>query len=159
MQVAKPRFLAIASMALTTLLVLVPLAESTPYFFTPNSPEHIKPVLAYLQQHRQPGDVTYVFQKGQYPFLYYADRYGYKPEEYILGINDVHEMDKEQELQMYREDVDRLKGNPRVWILVSDTRIRDRTKFVLAHLQTIGKRLEVYKSSVPSSFVELYNLR
>jgi len=35
--------------------------------------------------HQQPEDILYVYQRGEYQFKYYANKYGYKDGDYILG--------------------------------------------------------------------------
>ena len=37
----------------------------------------------------EPQDILYVYQRGIYQFLYYAERYGYRSGDYILGVDDL----------------------------------------------------------------------
>jgi len=42
--------------------------------------------------HQQPEDILYVYQRGEY-LKYYANKYGYKDGDYILGRDDLEGYD------------------------------------------------------------------
>lgn len=59
-------------------LILLGILVLPPFFYRKlyqPSHEEIKPTLAYIQQHRQPGDRIYVYYGAQPAFQYYAERY------------------------------------------------------------------------------------
>ncbi|MBI4341373.1 MAG: glycosyltransferase family 39 protein, partial [Candidatus Omnitrophica bacterium] len=47
--------------------------------------EELKPVLAHVSRHRRPTDAVYVYYWSQYPFRYYASRYGFDERSCLIG--------------------------------------------------------------------------
>ncbi len=43
--------------------------------------------MSYLEQHRMEGDKIYVYYGAEFQFRYYASRYGFSENDYILGIS------------------------------------------------------------------------
>jgi len=74
------RRIPIAAPALAICLLLYPIAHGAQSLWTPRNVQDIKPVLAYIQSHKQPDDLIYVSQLAAYPFKYYAARYGFSPD-------------------------------------------------------------------------------
>ena len=113
-------------------------------------------LLSYLQQHRQPGDVVYVFPLSRIGALYYGPRYGLQPHEWITGICD------RNDARAYIRDVDRFRGVSRLWILTSGGRpFRVARASVREYLGTIGVKRD--SLSLPSltwgtAVIELYDL-
>lgn len=143
------------------LLLVYPIGSASALLIQPDWREEIKPVIAYVRQHQQPGDVVYVYQRGEYQFKYYAEQYGYRPGEYIIGVDDLDHEDgygvSVQEAQRYRADLDQLQGRPRVWIILSHiSHVRDETRLVESHLDQLGHRLAAFYQ--PGSYVLLYDL-
>ena len=77
----------------------------------PEPVEEIKPVLAYVHDHRRPADVIYVYRGARPAFLYYRTRAG-------LDAADVV-FDDQIEPDALRADAARLAGRPRVWVVVT----------------------------------------
>jgi len=50
-------------------------------------------VISYVKAHQPPEDILYVYQRGEYQFKYYANKYGYKDGDYILGVDDLDKYD------------------------------------------------------------------
>lgn len=148
------------TIALAALLVFQPLRQSIPQLYTPTLREEIRPVIEYVQTHRQENDKLYVFQSGQPQFLFYTNRYGYRPDEYILGIDDLDNYDGKgvsaQERQRYLRDLDQLQGNPRVWVLFSHAWVDQENDLMLGHLNCLGNVLDSYQDT--GAFVYLYDL-
>ncbi|MGJ3247288.1 MAG: glycosyltransferase family 39 protein [Elainellaceae cyanobacterium] len=160
---AHVRFKSTVASALIAICILgFPVAEGCLFLIKPYMLENIKPVMDYVRDHHQPGDEIYVFQKGKFQFQYYASRYGFTPDEYKIGIDlddDLTQTISTQDEKIgYRNDINQFKGEPRVWVLVSDSRLRDETEFVISHLDKIGQKIDSFKSNVPTSFVSLYDL-
>jgi hypothetical protein len=118
--------------------------------------EHTREVLSYLQQHRQPGDVVYVFPLSRIGALYYGPRYGLQPHEFITGICD------RNNVRAFIRDVDRFRGVSRLWVLTSGARpFRVARASVREYLGTIGVKRD--SLSLPSltwgtAVIELYDL-
>lgn len=122
------------------------------------------PLMSYLQTHYQPGDVIYVSEKSEYQFMYYADRYGFKPNDYHIGANNLDSQGaldqvSEQERDRTLADLETLRGNPRVWVVLSDVELRDEMKLVRSHLNDTARKLDQFQSPNSTSFLYLYDLR
>jgi 4-amino-4-deoxy-L-arabinose transferase-like glycosyltransferase len=119
----------------------------------PRTVEEIKPVLAWVRDRRQPGDVVYVYYAAQYPLRYYGPRYGLGEGDYVLGRI------ARRDAARYREQLDALRGNARVWIVFShatEKRGIDEQRFFLEHLDGIGTRLDAFESVEAAAY--LYDL-
>jgi Dolichyl-phosphate-mannose-protein mannosyltransferase len=142
-------------------LILVPsLASSAYLLIQPQVREEIKPTIAYVKKHQKAGDLLYIFQRGEYQFKYYASKYGYSEGSYIIGVDDLDDGEKvsPEEWQRYQQDFDRLRGNPRVWMLFSHTGgAEEEETMVLSYLDRIGKKIDSFEQ--PGAFVYLYNFQ
>jgi hypothetical protein len=143
-----------------SLLMLPPLIDSSQLLVRPLQLEEIKPVIEYVRTRQQPGDILYVFQRGEYQFKYYADRYGYQPSDYQIGVDDLDDGEKvsPEEWRRYQQDFDRLRGYPRVWMLFSHTDgTKQEEEMVLSYLDRIGTKIERF--SATGAFVYLYDFK
>jgi hypothetical protein len=89
----------------------------------PREVEEIKPVLAYVRDHRRAGDSLYVFYLSQAPLRYYHDRFGLGEDrfglsqmQWVVGESPQHDQSKPY------TDLARLKGKGRVWVLITHPR-------------------------------------
>ncbi|RMG12211.1 MAG: hypothetical protein D6728_07075, partial [Cyanobacteria bacterium J055] len=127
-------------------LILVPSLASTAYLLVqPQQREEIKPTIEYVKKHQQPGDLLYIFQRGEYQFKYYAPKYGYSEGDYIIGVDDLEDGEEvsPEEWRRYQQDFDRLRGNSRVWMLFSHTDgAKEEEKMVLDYLDRIGQKID-----------------
>ena len=98
------------------LLTLWALADNAlQNFLTPPMGENIKPVLKYVAENRSPNDIVYVFHGARPSFNYYAPFYGLDTGNVISDTDPP----RAQALQQFYNQVNRLKGNNRVWIIFS----------------------------------------
>ncbi|WP_293143596.1 glycosyltransferase family 39 protein [Okeania sp. SIO3I5] len=150
----------IISIFLIILLLRQPLAKAIDLIEEPLNYSDIKPVLSYIKKHQQPGDVLYVYQRGIYQFQYYAEKYGYQESDYIIGVDDLDKYDGQElsitEMTRYEKDLDKLRGNKRVWLLFSHTHIPAERRFLNYYLNEIGLRIDTFEK--PGSYVYLYDL-
>ena len=105
-----------------------------------------------MANHR-PGDILYMYSSAQYAFRYYSNRYGFKEGDYIIATWSRDNWKK------YDEDMDKLSGNKRVWVLFShiwNGSGVNEEKYFLNHLNSMGKRLDALKKTGAS--VYLYDL-
>jgi len=125
--------------------------KKTGYAIMPN--EDIKSVMKYVKEYKKQDDVLYLYCFSVYPFWYYSERYGFTNTAYIRGIYSTHDWNK------YLDDVQKLRGNKRVWLIFSHTyKLKgsgDMT-FILNHLDCFGTRLDSFKSV--GAEVYLYDL-
>jgi hypothetical protein len=101
-----------------------------PYFV-----EDHKTVLAFLRDHRQPGDAVFV-----YPYMIeaverYASEYGLAPGDYDFGRCSPGDR------RAFLRDVDRYRGRPRVWLIAGAVPpFQPPRSDVEAYLSAIGTR-------------------
>ncbi len=157
---SKSRPIKIISIFLIILLLRQPLAKAIDLIEEPLNYSDIKPVLSYIRKHQQPGDILYVYQRGIYQFQYYAEKYGYQEGDYIIGVDDLDKYDGQElsitEMTRYEKDLDKLRGNKRVWLLFSHTHIPAERRFLNYYLNEIGLRIDTFEQ--PGSYVYLYDL-
>jgi 4-amino-4-deoxy-L-arabinose transferase-like glycosyltransferase len=125
------------------LLLFQPVAGATNHMLRPRARQDVRPIMAYVRDNRQPGDVIYVYHHQRESFQYYAPRYGLNEGDYILGIDARDETKRRADWGEYQRDLDQLRGNARVWVLFSHVRkiqnIRE-DEFMLRYLNGMGAR-------------------
>jgi hypothetical protein len=139
--------------ALATALLFQPAVGAARALRHPRTHEELKPVLAYVRDRRRPGDAIYLYYASQYPMQYYAPRYGFAEGDYVLGKIARRNPEK------YREQIDALRGRPRVWVVISHPTQRrgvDEQRYVLDYLDEIGTRLD--EVTAPGAGAYLYDL-
>lgn len=175
----------IIGITLIALLFLHPLAWSTYHSVKPHSPEEIKPVLSYVKDNWQEGDIVYVYYMSQFAFKYYSEyhpgNYHFNEDEYIIGkasegwtanyikekftgdyakLNELMTQPYTEIFQEYVEDLNKLKGRKRIWVLFSSGVPKagiHEEKFFIYHLETIGKKIDSFGRAGISA-VYLYDL-
>jgi hypothetical protein len=100
--------------------------------------------MSYIEEHWQPGDVAYVYHHLRAAFQYYALRYVFNPNDYVLG-KDEREHWENQKNEAYVKDLDQLRGKRRIWFVFSYVRsikgVNEEDYFVQC-LDRIGKRVD-----------------
>jgi hypothetical protein len=117
--------------------------------------EHHRAVLAYLQQHRKPGDVIHVFPLSRIGMLFYGPRYGLQPAGWTTAACD------RTDTRAYVRDVDRYRGTARVWVLTSvATPYLTARSAVRRYLATIGVKRDslVLRSIRGEASLDLFDL-
>lgn len=115
--------------------------------------EDIKPVMNYLKKWKNKEDILYLYCSSQFAFKYYAKQFGFDDDEYAIGIFS------RGTLGNYTKDLDKLRGNKRVWLVFSHVYKGegiDEEKFFLYYLDSVGKRINHYKSD--GAAIYLYDL-
>ncbi|HEY8794327.1 MAG TPA: glycosyltransferase family 39 protein [Gemmatimonadaceae bacterium] len=109
----------------------------------PYTGEPFKPVFAYVQAHRQPGDRTYVYANTFQAITRYGAQYGMPPDSYVAGACD------EQSILPFLVDVDRFRGTRRLWVIGSSVPdFRPARRAIGRYLSIIGVKRD--SMSVPS---------
>jgi 4-amino-4-deoxy-L-arabinose transferase-like glycosyltransferase len=115
--------------------------------------EELRPVVKYLARHRQAGDEIYVYYASVPAFQYYAGRDGIPRSAYRLGSC------ARDDWRRYLDEVDALRGRPRVWFVMSHpfnkAGIREDSLF-LQYFATLGKQID--SASAPGAELALYDL-
>jgi hypothetical protein len=120
----------------------------------PEPVEEIKPVLAYLQTHRQPGDAIFAYAGARPALQYYQDRYGLTDQPIVIGRSIA--------AMSINDDLSTLYGRPRVWILMSHMKVA-KTDDQAAYLRILNQhgrqldRLEIPGEASPTA-IYLYDL-
>lgn len=73
--------------------------------------ENIKSLLQFVEDNKQTGDVLYVYFAAEPQFGYYQDKYDLEDLEIV--------MDRNPNTLNWEKDFEKLKGNPRVWVLMT----------------------------------------
>ncbi len=99
--------------------------------------EEMKPLLAAVRARWTPGDVVYVSYGAAHAMRFYGPLYGFTHDDYVLG--GCHRQHREN----YPREIDRFRGQPRVWIVFSHLLGRfDELTPIVNHLDSIGRRLD-----------------
>jgi len=138
---------------LVGLLIFNSLISSSLHLIKPRTREEIKPVLSYIKKNKQSGDLIYLYYASRVAFKYYSESYGFKDNDYIVGVSSRYNP------KNYIDDLDKLRGNKRIWILFSHVflRVVNEEEFFLNHLNSIGRKVDSFKA--PGASVYLYDLR
>jgi len=133
-----------------------PFATSLNYFVHPKYFEHIRPAMAYLQEKVRDGDVLYVSYGAVPAFRFYASGYKLDQIRYVPG-----ERDDYQSPQLIEQRLDSLKGQQRVWVLMSHVYEQgtfNERDFIVARLDQIGKQVREVGLSGTSVYLYFYDL-
>jgi hypothetical protein len=128
----------------------------------PRRTEETKPVLRYLERHRQSGDGLYIAYNAQYSVAYYHlcgcgfDVAKAWPFSTLSGSNSAFAIRSHSSALVvgslgiaggdFRRQVGSLSRRPRVWLLFADTPSREREPF-LAYARKIGRPIDQFTDS------------
>ena len=135
------------------LLFLQPLWTAARDFRQPRGVEESRPVIQYIEKHRSEGDILYAYYSAEYALDYYRQRGLIGPIDLIVGV------ESRENWRAYREDLDRLRGQKRVWVLFSHVWTNagaDEERLFVDHLDDIGERLDAVQA--PGTSAYLYDL-
>ena len=135
------------------LIMYKPMETAFQNLKTPNMREHIKPVMSYLEHNRLNTDSIYVYYGAQYAFYYYAPMYDLEESDYVISISS------RQKPKKYIQDIDKLLGKERVWVLFSHNCswcLVDERAFILDRFDEIGTKTDEIESINASA--HLYDL-
>ncbi len=128
--------------------LFVPISSAVNGLIHPRTHEEARPVMRYLQDNIQEGDVVYVYYGSQVVFKYYQRLLNLQLEKTVQGISS------RENWQKYIEDIQQLRGHERVWLFFSHAYSEEA--FFLYYLDSIGKRLDEFKDERASAY--LYDL-
>jgi hypothetical protein len=110
-----------------------------------------------LREAWKDGDSLYVSNGALPAFRFYAPLYELENAPYEFG-----EREDYKNPQNILSQLDTLKGQPRVWILLSHVYERDslnEREFILKYLNDIGEKKREFRIPGTSVFLNLYDLR
>lgn len=141
---------------LSAALLFSPLVLAYENFTAPKMREHIRPTMQYLREHHRDGDLVYLYYWAEHAVRFYAPKYGFAMDDFIVGED--HHTDPE----LYRPELDALRGHGRVWVLFShvyeDGDFNERD-YILNYLDSIGEISREYRVPGTSVYLYLYDLR
>jgi hypothetical protein len=147
------------SILLVVLLLAQPVSSAGIRVFKPILRQEIKPVIGYVQDMQQRGDVVYVYHRASDAFRFYASQYGFQDGSYIIGVDDLDrdEITLEKDRIHFQRDLDRLRGKQRVWVIYSHYNHVPAEKAVFDnYLNQMGKELDLFQAQ--GAMVALYDL-
>lgn len=144
------------NLALAGYLLFGPLNLAAENFAAPKLHEHIRPTMETLRDSRRDGDLIYVYSWAEPAVRFYAPKYGFAMSDFILGA------DHHDQPELYRAELDALRGNGRAWFLFSHVYENgdfNEREFILGYLNSIGDLSRAYNAPGTSVFLYLYDLR
>lgn len=130
---------------LSIILILLPqIFLSLKTLVSPVLIEETRPLISFWKENRQKDDLIYVYYGSDGPFKYYAPS-----ESAIFGLNS------RDNPALYENDLEKLKGNSRVWLLFSHV-YNNEEEFMLSRLEKMGKKIKDFYA--PGASLYLYNL-
>lgn len=141
----------VVPVVLAAVLLVQPAAGAVRGAVKPAS-EGVRPAFNYVNSHWQPDDKLYVYHWAAATFAYYELKAARELPK-IAGVPS------RADWSGYATDIDRLRGNARVWIVLANTPkqlVGQEDKFILTYLDTIGRRVQA--GIFPESGAYLYDL-
>jgi hypothetical protein len=127
-------------------------------FIEPNYVAEIRPVIEYIQTHKQPEDILYVYPTGENPFRYYANKDNLSPQDYIFGQWDIKQTGREklnpEDLEQLKSEINQLQGQ-RVWFLLSDVSELEQ-ETIFSYVSRFSQPIDCYQK--PGALTCLYAL-
>jgi uncharacterized membrane protein len=134
-----------------------PFVTSMQNLVEPKYFEHIRPSLQTLQDSWKDGDALYISNGALPAFRFYAPFYRLENISYEFGHRDDYKNPRN-----ILDQLDALKGKPRVWILLSHVYEKgdfNEKEFILNDLAQIGKKKREIRMPGTSVFLYLYDLK
>jgi hypothetical protein len=128
--------------ALVALLIAPSAFTATYHLFKPRTSEELRPVMLYLRKRHRSGDIVYLYYATRNAFQYYAERYRLEHIDYI--ISSPARVNPEN----YFHELNKLRGNHRVWIVFSHIFERgvDEEVLFVSYLKSIGTLRESFNA-------------
>ncbi len=152
----------LAFAALTVLLLQTAVPTANSYLFTHDYlQDDLKPVLSFVKDNKQGGDIIYLYHLIEQPYTYYAPSYDLEDLPVVVG------QDNSRSAKKYQEELASLPRGQRIWFLFSfvhSTRIRkgesqDEREYILNDLRENGTLLDEFYSANNVSSAHLFILK
>lgn len=137
---------------LVLILLIHPVVRAGYHIVKPRAPEELRPVLQYVDKNYRAGDAVYVYYASCNAYRYYAHRFGYD-HDYTVGT------ESREEWSRYYYELKRLRGNQRVWIVMSHIATAhgvDEEKLFVSYLNMLGEQKDAFPASGAAAY--LYDL-
>ncbi len=138
---------------IVAIILIHPVFSAVYHIIKPRAPEELRTVLEYVQKNKKEDDIVYVYYGAVNAFRYYQERFSNIGDDYIAGV------ESRTDWTGYYRDIQKLKGNKRVWFLFSHIATHlgvNEEKLFLSYLNCLGQCIESY--TAPGASTYLYNL-
>jgi hypothetical protein len=136
----------IAALVLLGVLAAAPALETVQELRRPTRYEQLTPVLAEVQEDWQPGDRMYVYYGAVPAFAFYTRGHGFPADAVVLGSP------AREDRTAYRDELARLKGHPRVWVVLSH-RHKDEESLIRAYAEAMGECRRVVRGDGAAAYL------
>ncbi|MCE7859689.1 MAG: hypothetical protein DYG86_07855 [Chloroflexi bacterium CFX2] len=145
-----PRSGALIYGVLSITMLWTPLSAAIENAANPPMGEDIKPVLAYIQDHKEEKDIIYIHNGSVTPYLFYAPSYVFD-DEYVFVA------EKSWNIKRFTIDVVELRGNDRVWFVFSHVVFcdcdGDRVQAHLRIIEEYGERIDGFEAARAAAYL------
>ena len=155
----RPRYCQVLGWGLALMLLVPPTAQTVSLIFRPNRDigDRLRPLIEHIDENFRPQDTIYVFSAADTAFNYYTSNRPHLRQNWLVSTILLPEKpthtDRRQQLLT---DLERLRGNDRVWLLGSDfDRDKGELALILKDVDLLGTRIELM--AISNSAVALYD--
>ncbi|MGB9720910.1 MAG: hypothetical protein ACPL28_05460 [bacterium] len=135
-------------------LLIQPITIAVYHLIKPRAPEELRPVLEYLRKNIKENELIYVYYGAENAFRYYQEKFPEIRKDYIAGN------ESRTDWTGYYEEIEKLKGNDRVWFLFSHIATHlgvNEEKLFLTYLDLFGAQIESFQASGASAYLYHFN--
>lgn len=122
------------------ILLIPPVARAGQLIIYPERKAELRSVIEYVKAHQKPEERLYIHRSSDRVFPYYARKYGYQPNDYVMSVD--------------LADIRQLRDSQCFWLLASDTK---EDKEILAALNSVGTQIDVFQQ--PGAVAYLYAVK
>jgi dolichyl-phosphate-mannose-protein mannosyltransferase len=153
-KVSRNRMVAVICISIVCVVILwAPTKSALNNFLFPTTIQDIKPVLAYVSKNQEPNDLIYVPVPSIQAFLYYSPFYHLENDTVMIAAYTHANTTKYNDDQTFFDDVIKLVGHDRVWIIFS----RNQKTIYIDYLNKFGTMESSFQAS--DAVIYLYDLK
>ncbi|MGA1871158.1 MAG: hypothetical protein ACMUJM_21715 [bacterium] len=130
-----------------TMIYIFPLTNGFYFLFKPRKNEEIKPIMEFVKKNWGGNDIIYLNNASYYAFSYYAKKYGFSIEDYMVIKKSL-----KKDWENYEDTLIQNGETKRLWVLLSHYQIAEKQNIILA-IPDIGK--EIISCFKPGAFTIL----
>jgi hypothetical protein len=134
----------LVALLIVIFLLLYPVLNGISYLIRPILKQEIKPVIKYCLENKEESDKIYLYAGAKPAFEYYT---------WNNKIDTLNSVDYSWETpEEYLKDLDRLRGEGRVWFIFSNI-VRNDDKLYLTYLDYIATQLDFFETKGTSVYL------
>lgn len=132
--------LPIIGILVAAILLIPPVTRAAQLIVYPERKAELRPVIEYVKAHQKLEERLYIHRSGDRAFPYYAEKYGYQQNDYVMGVD--------------LADIRQFQGLQHIWLLASDTKEDEE---ILAALNSVGTQIDIFQQ--PGAVAYLYAVK